>query len=247
MLEINDLTKRLGKTQVLDDLSLFLDEGKIIGLLGPNGAGKTTLIRLIMGLLQPTSGEIHLFRKYLPGEYEARNQIGYMPQQLAIYSGLTVLENILFYGRMYRVDESILQQRADEILHEVDLDRWRDRLVSELSGGMVRRVMLATAMVHKPRLLILDEPTAGVDPLLRIQFWDWFRRLVEEGTSIIVTTHNIAEAGRCDQAIFLRRGIILENSAPDQLIEKYGCKDLEEAFVAAIHQHRDVKEVIVEP
>jgi ABC-2 type transport system ATP-binding protein len=209
----------------------------IIGLLGPNGAGKTTLIRLIMGLLPPTKGEIKLFGTYHPGDFSARNQIGYMPQQLAIYSGLTVLENILFYGRMYQVEESILHQRVDEMIREVDLYEWRDRLVSELSGGMIRRVMLATAMIHKPRLLILDEPTAGVDPLLRIQFWQWFRRLVDEGTTIIVTTHNIAEAGHCDQAIFLRQGIILENSAPAQLIEKYGCKDLEEAFVAAIHQH----------
>lgn len=237
MLEINHITMELGETRALDDLSLSLDAGKIIGLLGPNGAGKTTLIRLIMGLQRPTRGNITLFNRYQPGEFLARNMIGYMPQQLAVYSGLTVLENLLFYGRMYQVDESILAQRADEMIDAIELSEWRDRLVSTLSGGMIRRVMLATAMIHKPKLLILDEPTAGVDPLLRIHFWAWFKQLVDEGTSIIVTTHNIAEAAHCHQAVFLRQGQILENSTPDELVQKYSCNDLEEAFVAAIHHH----------
>ncbi len=244
MLEINHITIDLGETRAVDNLTLSLEPGKIIGLLGPNGAGKTTLIRLIMGLQRPNHGDIRLFKQYRPGAFEARELIGYMPQQLAVYSGLTVLENLLFYGRMYQVDESILARRADEMIRVVDLQAWKNRLVSTLSGGMIRRVMLATAMIHKPRLLILDEPTAGVDPLLRINFWEWFKQLIDDGTSIIVTTHNIAEAAHCHQAIFMRQGKILENSTPGGLVQKYACNDLEEAFVAAIHHHNDASQEV---
>lgn len=238
MLTINHLSKQLGTTRALDDFSLDIAPGQLFGLLGPNGAGKTTLIRLVMGLLRPTSGEITLFDKYRPGDPAARSLIGYMPQQLAVYPGLSVLENLLFFGRLYQMSEADLRGRATELLEMVELEAVRDQLVATLSGGMVRRVMLATALIHRPQLLILDEPTAGVDPLLRIRFWEWFNAMVAAGTTLIVTTHNIAEARHCREVLFLRNGRLLEQGSPQSLNDKYGCHDLEAAFVAAV-QHSE--------
>jgi len=233
MLNIEHLTKNFSNKTIIDNLDLTINEGQIFGLLGPNGAGKTPLIRMLVGLLKPSAGNITLFEKYHPQDNELRKYIGYMPQQLAVYSGLTVLENVLFFARMYGMDEKLLQQRALEILERVDLAQRKDSLVSTLSGGMIRRVMLATAMIHKPRLLILDEPTAGVDPLLRIKFWEWFDLLVKEGISIIITTHNISEASHCLQVVFLREGKLLEQGSPQQLMNKYAVENLESAFVSA--------------
>lgn len=233
MLSISQLTKRLGNREAIKQLQLEIPAGEVFGLLGPNGAGKTTLLRLVMGLLQPDQGSIRLFDGQRPGSDAARRHIGYMPQQLAVYPGLTVWENILFYGRIYGMDNSRLQARAAEVLQMVELDARRDDVVATLSGGMTRRAMLATALVHRPRLLILDEPTAGVDPLLRIRFWEWFRQMVQGGTSIIVTTHNISEASHCDNVVFLRDGEKIEEGTPQALMARYGCSNLEAAFVAA--------------
>lgn len=242
MLEIEQLSKRFATKTIIDQLNLTIDEGEIFGLLGPNGAGKTTLIRMLVGLLRPNAGRITLFGKYHPESAELRQFIGYMPQQLAVYSGLSVLENVLFFGRMYAMEETTLEQRAINILKKVELYKRKDSLVSTLSGGMIRRVMLATAMVHNPRLLILDEPTAGVDPLLRIKFWEWFHDLVKEGSSIIITTHNISEAGRCQQVVFLREGKLLEQGSPEDLMTKYSVSNLESAFVSATIQTSDAEE-----
>jgi ABC-2 type transport system ATP-binding protein len=131
------------------------------------------------------------------------------------------------------MEESQLATRASEVIKMVELEKWCDELIVNLSGGMVRRVLLATALVHQPRLLILDEPTAGVDPLLRIRFWDWFEQMVSQGTSIIVTTHNISEAARCQQVVFLRKGALLTQGTPQQLMTQYQSRDLESAFVEA--------------
>ncbi len=245
MLTITQLCKRLGRTQAIDALDLQIGEGQVFGLLGPNGAGKTSLIRLILGLLRPDSGTIRLFGAHAPGEDAVRRQIGYMPQQLAVYPGLTVWENVLFFGRMYHLDEAQLAERAAEVIRMVELEGRRDDPVASLSGGMVRRVMLATALVHRPRLLILDEPTAGVDPLLRIRFWDWFATMVEGGTSIIVTTHNISEAARCQNVVFLRDGRKLEQGTPAELMASYHADNLEAAFVAATRSRVGEAEVPV--
>lgn len=242
MLEIDQLTKNFGHKTVVDKLSLSITEGEIFGLLGPNGAGKTTLIRMLVGLLRPSAGNITLFGKFRPESSELRRFIGYMPQQLAVYSGLTVWENVLFFGRMYNMDEGDLQERAMAILQRVELAHRKDSLVSTLSGGMIRRVMLATAMVHNPRLLILDEPTAGVDPLLRIKFWEWFNALVNEGVSIIITTHNISEAAHCQQVVFLREGRLIERGRPQELMAKYSVENLESAFVSSTLQTDETQE-----
>jgi ABC-2 type transport system ATP-binding protein len=236
MLDIRHVVKRYNGVTAIDGLSLAVPEGLIFGLLGPNGAGKTTLIRMITGLISPTAGEIRLFGSPSLRERSVRRNIGYMPQQAAIYPGLSVLENILFFGRLYHVAEDDLKQRAEELLQLVELTEKCDTVVADLSGGMVRRAMLATILIHRPALLILDEPTAGVDPTLRIKFWEWFQKLAASGISILITTHHIAEAVRCDEVVFLRNGRLLEQGTPATLMEKYGTEDLEYAFVEATRE-----------
>jgi ABC-2 type transport system ATP-binding protein len=233
MLSLEHVVKRMGHVRAIDDLSLDVPEGTLFGLLGPNGAGKTTLLRLLMGLLRADAGRITLFGRYAPTDLEVPALLGYMPQQLAVYPGLSVEENIAFYGHLYGLSGAELRRRTARLLEMVELTARARSPVGQLSGGMVRRAMLATTMVHQPRLLILDEPTAGVDPLLRLKFWQWFGDLRAQGTSIIVTTHHISEASRCHRVVFLRAGRVLEQGPPGELMARYGATDLEAAFVAA--------------
>jgi ABC-2 type transport system ATP-binding protein len=244
MLTVSQVTKKFGSFTAIDHLELDIPEGLIFGLLGPNGAGKTTLLRMVMGLIRPTSGSIRLFDTYSPTDKGIREKIGYMPQQQAIYPGLSVLENILFFGRLYNSRDGGMKQRAENIIEMIELGRQKDMQVSNLSGGMTRRAMLATTLIHQPSLIILDEPTAGVDPSLRIKFWQWFQQLARAGTSIIITTHHISEAVRCDQVLFLREGKILEQGSPGALMKTYRVTDLEEAFVKAIEQNEKDKEMV---
>jgi ABC-type multidrug transport system ATPase subunit len=233
MIEIEHLRKSYRGRPALHDLTLSIPEGRIFGLLGPNGAGKTTLLRLVMGLLRPDAGRIVLFGGLAPGSPAATRQIGYMPQQLALYEGLSVRENVRFYGHMYGLRGAELRARAQEVIARVELAARQHSLAGALSGGLMRRAMLASALVHRPRLLILDEPTAGVDPLLRLRFWEWFRRLAAEGITVLVTTHHISEASQGDEVLFLREGRILERGRPAELIARYAAADLEAAFVQA--------------
>ena len=194
---------------------------------------KTTLLRIIMGLLPPDGGKVSLFEQLSPGDSKAHARIGYMPQRLAIYPGLSVRENIRFFGQLYRVPPTALKARTDELLELVSLQHKADDRVADLSGGMARRTMLATALVHRPQLIILDEPTAGVDPLLRLRFWSWFRELRSTGASMIITTHHISEADACQRVAFLRQGRLLEQGTPEELKARYTCSSLEAAFVQA--------------
>lgn len=233
MLHLDNIKKSFGLFEAVKGINLKIEGGSIFGLLGPNGAGKTTLLRMIMGLITPTSGKITLFNSYSPTDREARRKIGYMPQQLAVYPGLSVLENILFFGRLYGFSGGELSKLAEKVIGLVDLQTKKDELVNHLSGGMVRRVMLATALIHQPTLVILDEPTAGVDPSLRLRFWEWFQKLTAHGISIIITTHHISEASLCREVVFLREGNIVEQGTPSELMDRYQAEDLENAFVKA--------------
>ncbi len=225
--------KRHSGTVAVDQLTLHIPAGRIFGLLGPNGAGKTTLLRMIMGLIAPDAGQIRLFEGLEPGADACIRRMGYMPQNLALYESLTVEENVVFFGQLYGMPRDTLATRTREVLEQVDLWERRDTPAGELSGGMMRRAMLASAVVHGPQLLILDEPTAGVDPLLRISFWEWFGRLADEGTTLLITTHHISEAVRCQEVIFQRAGRVLDRGVPAALMERYKATDLEAAFVAA--------------
>ena len=233
MLQIKNIDVAYDKYQVIWNVSINVSKGETVALLGPNGSGKTTLLRMAMGLLQPTSGRITIFENNSPGDSEVRKKLGYMPQQLAVYPGLSVRENVLFYGRLYGIPENNLSTRSLEILEMVELESHQNKLAGDLSGGMLRRLMLATTLIHQPALVILDEPTAGVDPSLRLRFWEWFEQLAQGGASILITTHHISEAGRCDKVAFLREGLLLEHDTPDTLMRRYNSENLEQAFVQA--------------
>ena len=233
MISLKNVSKAYGKERVIQNLTLEIPKGQIFGLLGPNGSGKTTLLRMLTGLLRPSSGAIHLFGSHLPGAVEIRHKIGYMPQEMAVYPELTVEQNIKFFGQIYGVKGQDLEMETKKVIALTELTNKKDQLVKNLSGGMAHRVLLASALIHRPELLILDEPTAGVDPSLRLKFWDWFRDLAQGGTSILITTHHISEAVRCENVVFLTHGEILEQGNPIELITKYSATDLEEAFVKA--------------
>lgn len=238
MLEISKVYKRFGSFAAVNGLDFNIKKGQIFGLLGPNGAGKTTLIRMIAGLTKPSSGHIKLMGKYSPDNKKSAQKLGYMPQEHAVYPGLSVLENILFFGRLYNIPEKKLKDDVEKILEMVELWEKKDTKTDNLSGGMIRRAMLATVLIHDPSLIILDEPTAGIDPYLRLKFWDWFEKLSIDGKSILITTHHIAEASNCHEVVFLRSGEILEQGTPSGLMDKYSASNLEEAFVSSV-QERD--------
>jgi len=224
------LCKRFGKRIALDRLSLSVPQGQLYGLAGPNGAGKTTLIRSLCGLLRPDDGEARLLGWRMPSA-RVRSQLGYMPQDVAVYDDLSIMQNLEFFGALYSLRRAQVRERADELLDLVQLsDRKRQR-VGTLSGGMRRRVSLAISLLHKPRLAFLDEPTAGVDPKLRRSFWDHFNRLAEQDVTLVVTTHLVDEALRCDIVGFLMGGRLLTQGTPDEILSQTGTTNLDDAFI----------------
>ncbi|HXG25991.1 MAG TPA: ABC transporter ATP-binding protein [Candidatus Binatia bacterium] len=221
------LTKRFGEIRAVDGIDLGLTPGVIYGLLGPNGSGKTTLIRLLTGLARPTAGEARILGERMPSR-SALARIGYMPQAEAIYPELSVGENLAFFARLEsRADRASI----DEVLELVELRERRNTPALELSGGMRRRLSLACALVHRPKVLFLDEPTVGVDPALRVQFWTHFRRLAGEGTTILVASHVMDEADRCDELLFVRGGRVIGQGPGDALRARAGQDNLEAAFL----------------
>lgn len=230
IIQLDRLHKRFGAIPALKDLSLSIPAGITYGLIGPNGSGKTTLMRILVGISRPSSGTAAVLGRVMP-DRETAKVIGYMTQAEALYQDLTVEENLRFFGRVYGVSGAGLSRRVDEVLELVDLAPRRKSLVEELSGGMRRRVSLACVLVHQPRLLILDEPTVGVDPELRIQFWDYFERLTRTGTSILVSTHHLDEAWRCLRLGLLREGELMIEGAPEALRAEAKADTLEDTFL----------------
>jgi ABC-2 type transport system ATP-binding protein len=236
-LAVDDLTRRFGKVRAVDDVTFHFQGPGIIGLAGPNGSGKTTLIRCLLGLLKPTQGTVRVDGEP-PGRWHARTglKLGYMPQNVATYQELTVRENIAFFARVHRVPRHERKHAVDRALEFVQLtDRAGDR-VTKLSGGMQRRVSLACTLVHRPDLLILDEPTVGVDPELRNEFWEEFRKLRQRGALLILSTHYLGEVARCDVVLFLRKGRILAGDKPANLLKRTKTKDFDDAFLALLKQ-----------
>ncbi len=230
ILEAREIKKTFGDRAAIAGLDMDVPGGKVFGLLGPNGAGKTTLIRILCGLLRPDEGEVRILGWKVPS-LRISSQIGYMPQEIALYDDLTVMQNLRFFGDLYDLPHAQTNARADDLLELVQLsDRKRQR-VGTLSGGMQRRVSLVASLLHKPRLVFLDEPTAGVDPRLRRSFWDYFLGLTEDGVTVFVTTHLMEEATRCHVVSFLNQGMLIAQGSPDDLRELAGTDDLETAFI----------------
>ncbi len=233
MVEARNLVKQFGSVRALDDLSLCIRRGETFGLLGPNGSGKTTFIRMIAGLTPPTSGNLSVLGYPIPAQIgKVLPHIGYMTQLQALYNDLSVWENVQFFARIFGLnDRASRDARIEKVLALVDLLSRKSSLVSTLSGGMKQRVSLACALVHDPRLVLLDEPTVGVDPQLRQTFWGYFRELNARGVTIVVSSHVMDEADRCDRLGLLRDGTLLAQGTPSELRTLGGSQNLEEAFL----------------
>jgi len=223
--DVDSVTKSFGRLRALNGVTLRVRQGEIYGLIGPNGAGKTTLIRSIVGLVEPGSGTVTVLGRRLPN-LDVLRQVGYMTQQAALYPGLSVQENVEFFAAIYGAENGV-----KEALEFVDLYDRRSSVVATISGGMKQRCSLACALVHKPGLLLLDEPTVGVDPQLRVQLWDSFRRMADSGTTIIVSSHVMDEAERCQRLGLMQYGRVLAEGSPAEVRARAGTQNLEEAFL----------------
>jgi ABC-2 type transport system ATP-binding protein len=223
------LARRFGAVRALDGFDLEILEGEILGLVGPNGAGKTTFIRVVAGLLAPDAGRIEVLGR-TPGRATAA-EVGYMTQSPALYEDLSLRENLAFFGRVYGLSRAGVAERAGELVSLVHLEDDEDRPVRQLSGGQRQLANLACAMVHGPSLLLLDEPTVGIDPVLRRSLWGRFGALRDAGTTILVTTHVMEEATRCDRVAFVNAGAVLTVGTPEQ-VSAPGGGSIEDAFLA---------------
>jgi len=223
MLKITSVSKRYDDLIAVDDLNLNIRIGEVFGLLGPNGAGKTTTISMISGLVQPDSGQIVLADIGEPHLSHSRQSLGVAPQSLALYEPLTAAENLSFFGKMYGLKGDALKSALEDALVLADLVSRRNDAVSDFSGGMKRRLNLAAAMIHKPKLLLLDEPTVGVDPQSRNALLENISKLRDKGHTIIYTTHYMEEAQKiCDRVAIMDKGKILALGTVSELIQKYG-------------------------
>ncbi len=229
-IRIEHLVKRFGSLRAVDDLTFTIAAGETFGLIGPNGSGKTTLIRLLLGLLAPTSGQVYALGKKIPNR-RVSAQIGYMTQSSALYNELSIRENLAFFGTVYGLRGARLRTRIGEALQLVDLTDRIDAPISTLSGGMRQRVSLACALIHQPRLLFLDEPTVGIDPELRMTFWDYFETLTQQGVTLVVSTHHLDEAKRCHRLALMRFGKLLAVDTPAALQAQSGEEDFDQAFL----------------
>lgn len=217
-IESNGLTRQFGSLTVVNDVRFAVGEGSIFGLLGPNGSGKTTLIRMLCGLLRPTSGSASVMGFPLDSEGERiKRSIGYMSQEFSLYGDLTVEENLRFYSRIYGVSRRETKDRIEEMIETVGIHEHRTKRASQLSGGWRQRLALGCALAHRPRLLFLDEPTAGIDPVARRALWDLLFELSGQGVTFFVTTHYIDEAERCSHVGYIYFGDLIVHGTPAEL------------------------------
>jgi len=231
------LHKRFGDLVAVESLDLTVTRGEVFGLLGPNGSGKTTTIRMLTGLLPPTSGEVAVAGIDAIADPEGvRRRIGYMSQRFGLYDDLSVEENFRFYAGLYGLRGAARRQRETELFTRLGLEPRRRQLVGTLSGGWKQKLSLACATAHRPELVFLDEPTAGVDPAARRQFWTIIHELARDGMTILVTTHYMDEAARCDRLAFLSRGHLIGLGTPDEVTAAFGQATVEDVFIALQQQ-----------
>jgi drug efflux transport system ATP-binding protein len=232
MVRLERLTKKFGAFTAVDEVSLVVEPGEIFGFLGANGAGKTTTIRMLCGLLLPTSGKgtVAGYDIYRDSE-EIKKSIGYMSQKFSLYRDLTGRENLWFYGSIYDLDSRELKARIEELATSLELGEFIDRPAGSIPVGWRQRLALAASLLHRPKLLFLDEPTGGVDLVFRRRFWDILYGLADAGTTLFVTTHYMDEAEYCRRISIMDRGKIVEIGTPLELKQKYGKVTLQELFI----------------
>ncbi len=228
---VSGLRVTRGGREVLHDLDFAVRPGEVTGLLGPSGGGKTTLMRALVGVQRIAGGSVDVLGQQA-GSPGLRDRIGYVTQAASVYDDLTVTENLRFFARILGVADD----RVTACLRTVDLQDQHDRVVGTLSGGQRSRVSLAVALLGEPPLLVLDEPTVGLDPVLRVDLWNTFHRLADEGTTVLVSSHVMDEASRCDRLLLMRDGRTIADDTPAVLLERTGADDIERAFLALVHE-----------
>lgn len=238
-IQLEHVQHRYGNEFVLKEVNLQIRSGKLFGLLGPSGSGKTTLVKIMLGLLQPTNGSIFINNTRMPSLTQMK-QIGYMAQSDALYNDLTAKENLEFFAEIYGIQKQERKIRIAEVARIVNLTDHLNKPLEKFSGGMRRRMSLAVSLLHRPELLILDEPTVGIDPVLRASIWKDLKKLQELGTTIVITTHVMDEAAKCDQLAMLRQGRIIADGSPDDLRRESGAQTLEDAFLFYGKERREM-------
>ena len=223
---IEHLGVSIGNSKILSGITVSIPEGKVIGLLGPSGSGKTTLMRAIVGLQKPTAGHVMVFG-LIAGTKQLRKEVGYMTQAPSVYRDLTITENLRYFAAL----KGVSRRETGEILKDLEIDELGGRLVASLSGGERARVSLGVAMLGRPPVLVLDEPTVGLDPLLRAQLWQKFHELARGGTTLLISSHVMDEASRCDGLLLLRDGKLLATGTPSGLKSQTKTHSIEDAFI----------------
>jgi ABC-2 type transport system ATP-binding protein len=237
-IDVQGLTKRFGGRTVVDSVSLRLAHGRICGFLGPNGSGKTTTIRMLCGLLTPDAGRGQCLGLDLATRStDIKRQVGYMTQRFGLYEDLSIRQNLDFVARLFELTGRALA--VDAALDRLGLVERQHQLAGTLSGGWKQRLALAACLLHRPRLLLLDEPTAGVDPRARREFWDQIHRLAAEGMTVLVSTHYMDEAQRCHELVYIAYGQVLAQGDAGQIVAAAGAADLEDAFVRLVGRAQD--------
>ncbi|SFA48303.1 ABC-2 type transport system ATP-binding protein [Parageobacillus thermantarcticus] len=229
-IRLEHVTKRFGKKTVVEDVSLDVHKGEIFGLLGPSGAGKTTIVKMIAGIDEATSGTIHVLNKKMP-DLHVMERIGFMAQSDALYGELTAFENLQFFASIYGLKGKKQRERIDDVMNLVNLTDDMKKPVHQYSGGMKRRLSLAISLLHEPEVLLLDEPTVGIDPVLRQAIWEELERIRQNGTTIVVTTHVMDEAEKCQRLAMIRDGRLIAVGSPDELKKETNSETIEQAFL----------------
>lgn len=232
VIEVRNLVKRFGSFVANDNLTFEVFEGEIFGFLGANGAGKTTAIRILSGLSSPTSGEVIVagFNAKRDAEKIKKN-IGYMCQKFSLYEDMTAKENIMLYGGIYGMPKSLIKERTDELLDRLNFREFGDKLISDLPLGLKQKLAFSVAVLHEPKIVFLDEPTGGVDPITRRQFWEMIYETAARGITVFVTTHYMDEAEYCDRVSIMSEGKIVALDTPEQLKKQYGAESVEDVFI----------------
>ena len=237
-IDVEGLTKRFGHRTVVDNVSLQLRRGRICGFLGPNGSGKTTTIRMLCGLLTPDAGRGRCLGMDLATQADQiKREVGYMTQRFGLYEDLSIRQNLDFIARLFELPQR--RDAVDAALQRLGLVERQHQLAGTLSGGWKQRLALAACLLHTPRLLLLDEPTAGVDPRARREFWDQIHRLAEEGMTVLVSTHYMDEAQRCHELVYIAYGHVLAQGHAERIVADAGATDLEDAFVRLVGRAQD--------